>query len=90
MVSISLLDIAPGCTSQLVASEIHASIRLSLMIWHAGHPQYQYNEYFQKIIKSSQKLGEISLFIDDSPNLSIASLRTRARRLKRKHNLNTN
>ena len=43
---------------------------------------------FQKIIKSSQKLGEISLFIDDSPNLSIAALRTRARRLKRKHNLN--
>ena len=42
---------------------------------------------FQKIIKSSQKLGEISLFIDDSPNLSIAALRTRARRLKRKHNL---
>ena len=41
----------------------------------------------QKIIKSSQKLAEISLFIDDSPNLSIATLRTRARRLKRKHNL---
>ena len=43
---------------------------------------------FQKILKSSQKLGEISLFIDDSPVLSIAALRTRARRLKRKHNLN--
>ena len=42
---------------------------------------------FQKILKSSQKLGEISLFIDDSPVLSIAALRTRARRLKRKHNL---
>ena len=42
---------------------------------------------FQKIIKSSQKLGSLSLFIDDSPNLSIAALRTRARRLKRKHNL---
>ena len=42
---------------------------------------------FQKIVKSSQNLGELSLFIDDSPNLSIAALRTRARRLKRKHNL---
>ncbi len=42
---------------------------------------------FKKILKSSQKLGEISLFIDDSPVLSIAALRTRARRLKRKHNL---
>ena len=42
---------------------------------------------FQKIIKSSQNLNELTLFIDDSPNLSISALRTRARRLKRKHGL---
>ena len=42
---------------------------------------------FQQILKSSSKLGNLPLFIDDSPNLSIAALRTRARRLKRKHNL---
>ena len=43
---------------------------------------------FQKIVKSSQTLGDLSLYIDDSPNLSISALRTRARRLKRKHGLN--
>ena len=42
---------------------------------------------FQKIVKSSQKLGELTLYIDDSPNLSISALRTRARRLKRKYGL---
>ena len=41
----------------------------------------------QKIVKSSQNLGDLSLYIDDSPNLSISALRTRARRLKRKHGL---
>ena len=41
----------------------------------------------QKIIKSSQTLGDLALYIDDSPNLSISALRTRARRLKRKHGL---
>ena len=43
---------------------------------------------FQKIVKSSQKLENLSLYIDDSPNLSISALRTRARRLKRKYGLN--
>ena len=42
---------------------------------------------FQKIVKSSQTLGDLSLYIDDSPNLSISALRTRARRLKRKYGL---
>ena len=42
---------------------------------------------FQKIVKSSQVLGDLSLYIDDSPNLSISALRTRARRLKRKYGL---
>jgi len=41
----------------------------------------------QKIVKSSQTLGDLSLYIDDSPNLSISALRTRARRLKRKNGL---
>ena len=42
---------------------------------------------FQKIIKSSQALSNLTLYIDDSPNLSISALRTRARRLKRKYGL---
>ena len=43
---------------------------------------------FQKIVKSSNTLSNLSLYIDDSPNLSISALRTRARRLKRKYGLN--
>jgi len=42
---------------------------------------------FEKIIKASEKLKELSLFIDDSPALTISSIRTRSRRLKRKHEL---
>ena len=48
--------------------------------------QFNSND-FQKIVKSSQKLESLSLYIDDSPNLSISALRTRARRLKRKFGL---
>ena len=42
---------------------------------------------FAKIVKTSQQLFEIPLFIDDTPALSISALRTRARRLKRTHGL---
>ena len=42
---------------------------------------------FEKIIKASEKLKNLSLFIDDSPALTISSIRTRARRLKRKKGL---
>ena len=40
---------------------------------------------FEKIIKASEKLKNLSLFIDDSPALTISSIRTRARRLKEKN-----
>ncbi len=42
---------------------------------------------FEKIIKASEKLRNLSLFIDDSPALTISSIRTRSRRLKRKFGL---
>ena len=42
---------------------------------------------FEKLIKSSENLKDLSLFIDDSPALTISSIRTRSRRLKRKHGL---
>ncbi len=42
---------------------------------------------FTKIVKASKDLAELSFFIDDTPSLSIAALRTRARRMKRRHNL---
>jgi len=42
---------------------------------------------FQRISYASQRLAELPLYIDDTPALSIAALRTRARRLKRKHDI---
>jgi replicative DNA helicase len=44
-------------------------------------------EELMSIIEASRKIQEFPLFIDDTPSLSISALRTRARRLKRKHNL---
>lgn len=42
---------------------------------------------FIKIVKASKDLANLNYFIDDTPSISIAALRTRARRMKRKHNL---
>ncbi len=42
---------------------------------------------FSKILTSSENLKKLNLYIDDSPALSISSIRTRARRLKRKFGL---
>lgn len=42
---------------------------------------------FQRLSFASQKLAELPLFIDDTPALTIAALRTRARRLKRRHDI---
>jgi replicative DNA helicase len=42
---------------------------------------------FPKFVEVSRRLARIPLFIDDTPALSVSALRTRARRLKRKHGL---
>jgi replicative DNA helicase len=42
---------------------------------------------FEKFVQASRHLAEVPLFIDDTPALTIASLRTRARRLKRQQGL---
>jgi replicative DNA helicase len=42
---------------------------------------------FDKVLSISHALEHLNLFIDDTPALSIAALRTRARRLKRTHGL---
>jgi replicative DNA helicase len=42
---------------------------------------------FDKVLSISHELEHLNLFIDDTPALSIAALRTRARRLKRTHGL---
>jgi len=44
-------------------------------------------EDFQQLSFASQRLAELPLYIDDTPALTIAALRTRARRLKRKHDI---
>jgi len=45
------------------------------------------NEEFTRLVIASQELHRIPLFIDDTPALTVSALRTRARRLKRQHNL---
>jgi replicative DNA helicase len=42
---------------------------------------------FQRVVRASQELASRPLYIDDTPALSVAALRTRARRLKRLHGL---
>ena len=42
---------------------------------------------FDAIVRASQEMSRIPLYIDDTPALTIQGLRTRARRLKRQHGL---
>jgi len=42
---------------------------------------------FQKFARAAADLEQLPLFIDDTPALTIAALRTRARRLKRQHKI---
>lgn len=42
---------------------------------------------FQKFARAAADLEQLPLYIDDTPGLTIAALRTRARRLKRQHKI---
>ena len=42
---------------------------------------------FERMVQASQTLERIPMFIDDTPGLTVTTLRTRARRLKRQHGL---
>jgi len=42
---------------------------------------------FHNLVRASRDLADLPLFIDDTAGLTIAALRTRARRLKRRHNI---
>jgi replicative DNA helicase len=44
-------------------------------------------EEFQELSYASQRLNDLPLFIDDTPALTIGALRSRARRLKRRHGI---
>ena len=45
------------------------------------------SDQFRALVRASQEIEDIPLFIDDTPALSIAGVMSRARRLKRQHNL---
>jgi len=45
------------------------------------------NEEFTILAQCARTLHEVPFFIDDTPALTVSALRTRARRLKRQHNL---
>ena len=45
------------------------------------------NEQFPRLVAAAQTLYSLPIFIDDTPALTVSALRTRARRLKRQHNL---
>ena len=42
---------------------------------------------FENMMKGSEKIKDLNLFIDDSPALTLSSIRSRARRLKRRKGL---
>jgi replicative DNA helicase len=44
-------------------------------------------ERYNDLQRHAEEISNLPFFIDDTPALSIAAIRTRARRLKRKHNL---
>ena len=45
------------------------------------------DDEFALLVKANKELHNLPFFMDDTPALAISALRTRARRLKRKHNL---
>jgi len=45
------------------------------------------NDEFDRLVAVSNTLNGMQLFIDDTPQLSISALRSRARRLRRQHNV---
>jgi len=44
-------------------------------------------EHYNDLRRAASELEEMQIFIDDTPALTISAVRTRARKLKRKHNL---
>ncbi|MEE9140947.1 MAG: replicative DNA helicase [Alphaproteobacteria bacterium] len=45
------------------------------------------NDDFQRVVRASQELSSLRLYIDDTPALTLSAIRTRARRLRRQHGL---
>jgi len=71
-------------SEQLASRLLSMSSGINTSKLRTGHVD---EEEFGYVVKASKNMQELLLFIDDTPSLSVSSLRTRARRLKRKHNL---
>jgi replicative DNA helicase len=71
-------------SEQLASRLIAMTSKTSTSKLRTGHID---EEGFERIVSAAKNLQELPLFLDDTPSISVSSLRTRARRLKRKHNL---
>lgn len=45
------------------------------------------DDEFYRVVNSSRKVKDLPFFIDDTPAISVSTLRSKVRRLKRKHNI---
>lgn len=70
-------------SEQLASRMISMSSGLSSAKLRTGHIE---EDEFVGVVQAAKELQNLPCFIDDTPSLTISSLRTRARRLKRKHN----
>ena len=72
-------------SEQLATRALSMISEVSSMKLRNGH--FTMDEWENKIMPASKELQDLSFLIDDAPALSISALRTRARRMKRQHNL---
>lgn len=70
-------------SEQLAARMLSMSCGVSTVKLRTGHID---EDEFLGVIQSAKEMQNMAFYIDDTPSLTISSLRTRARRLKRKHN----
>lgn len=72
-------------SSEQIASRIISLISgVSTTKLRTGHLT---DDEFKDIVQATKELQNLDFYIDETPSLSVSALRTRARRLKRQHNL---
>ena len=72
-------------SSEQIASRIISMISgVSTTKLRTGHLS---EDEFKDIVQATKELQDLNFFIDETPSISVSALRTRARRLKRQHNL---
>ncbi len=70
-------------SEQLASRMISMLSAVSTVKLRTGHVD---EEEFASIVNAAKNLQNLPFYMDDTPSLTISALRTRARRLKRKHN----